>query len=257
MTTENAAKAWWLDYYRNWAAEAEASLDDPAAAAEAGFLASALKLPARACVLDVGCGYGRHVVHLAARGYSVTGVDASPELLRRAGDAVERCGLRVNLVQADMRELPFTGEFDAAVFLGGTFGSLGDEGDRSALAAAARGLKSGGRVLIDIANVWYDTAQMVNADNRFVDWSVRDGAYRLVEATFDAVSCMGTFAVTRIGRDGTRQTRQQWRGYTYPELCGLLADVGLTAEQAWGGLDGSEFVLCSPRMVVLAAKGQP
>ena len=32
-------------------------------------------------VLDLGCGTGQHAIRLARRGYEVTGVDRSPEML--------------------------------------------------------------------------------------------------------------------------------------------------------------------------------
>ena len=41
--------------------------------------------PAPLRVLDAACGTGRHTVHLAALGHDVTGVDASPWMLERAG----------------------------------------------------------------------------------------------------------------------------------------------------------------------------
>ena len=35
-------------------------------------------------VLDLGCGTGQHAIRLAKRGFDVTGVDRSPEMLRIA-----------------------------------------------------------------------------------------------------------------------------------------------------------------------------
>ena len=61
-------------------------------------------------LLDVGCGTGGYAAGLAALGWSYTGVDASEDMLRRAGEK----GLRV--VRADATALPFEDEsFDAAV----------------------------------------------------------------------------------------------------------------------------------------------
>jgi len=39
-----------------------------------------------AAILDVGCGTGRHSVELAKRGYKVTGIDLSAEMLKEALD---------------------------------------------------------------------------------------------------------------------------------------------------------------------------
>jgi SAM-dependent methyltransferase len=65
-------------------------------------------------VLDVGCGPGRASAALAERhGATVTGVDASPEMLAAARGLVPG---GVRLVQARVEELPFgDDEFDAAV----------------------------------------------------------------------------------------------------------------------------------------------
>ncbi|HEX2094503.1 MAG TPA: class I SAM-dependent methyltransferase [Longimicrobiaceae bacterium] len=53
---------------------------------DAAILAAVERDPGRR-VLDVGCGEGWLARALAARGYEVTGVDGSPELVRRAREA--------------------------------------------------------------------------------------------------------------------------------------------------------------------------
>lgn len=61
-------------------------------------------------LLDVGCGTGGYAAGLAERGWDVTGVDASEDMLRRARDK------GVTAIQADATALPFEdASFDAAV----------------------------------------------------------------------------------------------------------------------------------------------
>ncbi len=52
---------------------------------EVDFLLEELGLAPGGSVLDVGCGTGRHSIELAKRGYSVTGLDISSEMLSRVG----------------------------------------------------------------------------------------------------------------------------------------------------------------------------
>src|ERR1051326_252872 len=67
---------------------------------------------ARGRLLDVGCGTGRYSVALAELGWTVTGVDISEDMLRRARER------GVDAVRADAATLPFAAEsFDAAVSL--------------------------------------------------------------------------------------------------------------------------------------------
>jgi tellurite methyltransferase len=68
-------------------------------------------------VLDLGCGTGRHVVYLARRGFSVFGLDNSPEGLRLACQWLEEEGLQADLRLREMTEyLPYAdGFFDAVI----------------------------------------------------------------------------------------------------------------------------------------------
>jgi SAM-dependent methyltransferase len=67
-------------------------------------------------LLEVGCGTGNHTKAFVARGYEVTGVDLSSEVLRVAREKVRR---GAKFVRGDMRDLDAVvqGEYDAVVCL--------------------------------------------------------------------------------------------------------------------------------------------
>ena len=94
--------------------------------------------PTARTVLDAGCGEGRLARLLSARGYSVTGVDASPTLVRRSQEADPAGTYAV----ADVTSLPFDdASFDAVV----SFMVLHDVADyERAIREAARVLRPGG-----------------------------------------------------------------------------------------------------------------
>lgn len=76
---------------------------------------------ARGKVLDVGCGAGRHSLHLQQKGLDALGIDASPL-------AIEVCklrGLRSAKVMSIDRIGPGLGTFDTIIMLGNNFGLLG------------------------------------------------------------------------------------------------------------------------------------
>ncbi len=68
-------------------------------------------------VLDLGCGTGRMTLELARRGYDMTGVDISEEMLDKARDSAELCGLdgKILWLCQDMREFELYGTVDVAV----------------------------------------------------------------------------------------------------------------------------------------------
>jgi 2-polyprenyl-3-methyl-5-hydroxy-6-metoxy-1,4-benzoquinol methylase len=74
-----------------------------------------------AAVLDVGCGDGRHVEVLSERGFDVTGVDISEDLIARARDRIGLAGASFEV--ADARKSLPSGEFDLAICLYDVIGS--------------------------------------------------------------------------------------------------------------------------------------
>ena len=68
-------------------------------------------------VLDLGCGTGKMTLTLARRGYDMTGVDYSPEMLdiARSEAAREELPHEILWLCQDMRELDLYGTVDACV----------------------------------------------------------------------------------------------------------------------------------------------
>ncbi len=70
-----------------------------------------LGLPAGARILDVGCGTGSLAIRLARAGFTVVGIDSSPDMIARARAklAATGQGLRLEFRQGDGGALPFAG----------------------------------------------------------------------------------------------------------------------------------------------------
>ena len=97
-------------------------------------------------LLDAGMGSGRLVAELAERGWRVTGVDVSEQMVglarRRLREASER------LVVGDIEALPFPDQSFDAVVVTGVLEYVGYRG--TALAEVARTLRPGGQAVISI-----------------------------------------------------------------------------------------------------------
>ena len=97
-------------------------------------------------VLDLGCGTGTLVAMAAARGASVTGIDADPQMLARAAPKVAGLDARFIEGYTTAVELP-DASFDV-VISSLFFHHLRTEDKRATLERAARWLKPGGRLVI-------------------------------------------------------------------------------------------------------------
>lgn len=86
-------------------------------AAMAEEVLSLLKLEGSERILDIGCGNGKTTAEIAARvpQGSVTGVDASAEMIAFAKDHWTSAHPNVQFAVADARKLPFDHEFDRIV----------------------------------------------------------------------------------------------------------------------------------------------
>ncbi|WP_257346108.1 class I SAM-dependent DNA methyltransferase [Pseudalkalibacillus decolorationis] len=102
-------------------------------------------------VLDIGCGTGEISVRLAKRGYNVTGVDLSEEMLTIAKQKAESKGLSIPFYQQDMRELEGIKEQDAIVIFCDSLNYLRTPEDVSTtFNSIHRLLKESGLLLFDV-----------------------------------------------------------------------------------------------------------
>ena len=91
---------------------------------ECDFLEACLKAhgpPKASRLLDVGCGTGRHLMSLAKRGYQMTGVDASPEMVAYVKEEASKASQQVAVSVDDLRHLAIKGRYDAAFCFMDTF----------------------------------------------------------------------------------------------------------------------------------------
>ena len=89
----------------------------PEPARQVIYFAERLKERGVQSVLDLGCGSGRHAVHLAKRGFHVVGLDQAPTGLKLTGEWLESEDLYADLLLGDIRQpLPFRDDsFEAVV----------------------------------------------------------------------------------------------------------------------------------------------
>jgi ubiquinone/menaquinone biosynthesis C-methylase UbiE len=201
-------------------------------------------------LLDVPCGFGRHVIPLARAGYRAVGVDRSQALL---DEARRRMGHErwPKLVAADYRELPFADEsFDAALNLFSSLGYLGDDEDTNVLRGIRRVLRPGGRLVVELMH-----RDRLVRNYRDQDWRLLgEGRLLLEQRTFDAASGVAQTTQTLIDSNGERDSRSfSVRVYSATELLNMLDRAGFSEAKSFGDFDGNPFTP-DTRLVILARR---
>jgi 2-polyprenyl-3-methyl-5-hydroxy-6-metoxy-1,4-benzoquinol methylase len=215
---------------------------------DADFLERALELTPGSRVLDVACGNGRHAVELARRGCRVTGVDLSREFLDLARQAATAANVSVEYRLSEMRDLPATGEFDAAYCWGNSFGYLDHAGVGAFLTALAGALRPGGLIAIDSCV----TAETILPTLRPQRWHRTEDLVVLSEPHYVVAESRLDVDYTSIQNGVIETKRASSYVFTAAEQVRMLAAAGFEIIALKGGIEGEELVLGSPRMVITA-----
>jgi SAM-dependent methyltransferase len=142
-------------YSRSWFEFFHVPIGEERTEKEVEFICQCAPLPAFGRILDVCCGMGRHARALADRGYSVTGVERDPGAVAKA----RALGGSINYVQADIKDYePDGGAYDLAIVMSQSFGYYDATANRELLARLANGVRTGGRVILDLWNPEFFTA---------------------------------------------------------------------------------------------------
>lgn len=230
----------YLDFYAP-------SLTGTIADRDVALISSTLSLAAGASVLDLACGHGRIANRLAEYGANVTGLDATAAFLDLArADAAAR-GVTVEYVLGDMRELPWTGRFDAVVSWFTSYGYFDDAQNRQVLSEVHRCLAPGGQFLVELNHrdgllaVWQPSSVVHRPDGMMID-----------ERRFEPLTGR-SHTVRTIVRAGTvRRVEFFTRLLGFTELRSWLLDAGFRSVD---GLrhDGTPLTASDTRMIVVAA----
>jgi len=242
---------WWENFFHGvaldfWRAAIPAELTH----AEADFLTKQLQLTSSAKVLDVPCGNGRISIALAQRGFALTGVDIAKEFIDEAKSNSLQAGLNIDWRNQDMRDLPWSADFDGAFCFGNSFGYLDDEANADFLNAVSRALKPGGRFILDAPAISECMLPNFQPSRSMEIAGIKVDIVHHYD--HEQGRMFNDFTFTRDGVVDKRPSSQ--RTYTYREIIELLRAAGLTPVAAYGSLTEEPFNLGAHRLLLVSQK---
>ena len=143
---KRGADDWSLDIKEmSWTEDTENQVD---------FIIKTLSLTGSERILDLACGFGRHSLSFAKRGYSVVGVDITTAFIEDAKKSAGEMSLSAEFCQSDILDVTYDNEFDVVLNLAdGAIGYLKDDADNlKFFDVISRALKPGGKHFMDICD---------------------------------------------------------------------------------------------------------
>lgn len=214
-----------------------------------GLINKHIQIPKGANVLDLACGPGRHSILFARKGFRVTGIDLSDNLLKVAESAARKEKLEIRFIKADLRHIQLNEQFDLVINLFTSFGFFdNDEDNFSIFRTASDLLKPGGYFAFDFLNSSF-------IENNLVRESREDKPH-------EKIIQKRRIEEDRVIKDivihynGTVKTfYESVKLYRWEELHKAIYDNGLAIKKTFGDFTGNDFVeATSPRIIIIAQK---
>ena len=221
-------KKWNLDIKNmSWTEDTKSQVD---------FIIDLLKLNGNEKILDLACGFGRHSLEIARRGFSVVGVDITKEFIDDAAKNSKKESLNAKFILSDIRDIDFYEEFDVVLNLAdGAIGYLeNDDENLKIFDVISRALKSKGKHFMDICN-------SEHAENFFPKrhWEIGKNSVSLAEFEWDKETRRMLYGDWRIdfGRVAKKPEKINYhssiRLYSIAELETIFEKRNLKIENAY------------------------
>jgi SAM-dependent methyltransferase len=173
------------------------------------------------------CGFGRHAIALAERGYQVTGLDREAAATAEAERRSQAAGVEVTYVTGDMREIgELRDTFDSVINMWQSLSYFDDDTNADVLRAIHDLLTPGGRFIVDLYNRASFERQQGTKQQEINGFTVESCGYMQGDRWHSELTYRDTEG-TIAGGD-----HLEWRLYTPQEFDSLATACGFTTRLA-------------------------
>lgn len=215
-------------------------------------------------VLDLGCGTGPLAIDLAGAGLEVVGVDSSHYMLDVARDKRDKLSPstkeRLSLMEGDMLDFPYDGQFASVLIARGSFGHLlSTEEQLRCLANVRKLLPLGGKIVLDLYPPSLDMIQGGISVGRSVAVDGDINLLRTIHTRCDLNTQRCFFTIIYQQYKGgvllEQVLEESATSLLFPrEVLLLLRQSKFAVEEVYGDTSGGSFTASSRRMIIVASK---
>jgi len=243
-----------MEWYKNWFNSEEylkvyRHRDETEASELVQLVINNIEVPKVKTVLDMAAGSGRHALIFTEKGFNVTAVDLSENLLSIGKKHAENENVKIEFVHSDIRKFNPNIKYDLILNL---FTSIGyfekDEENYFILSKAYKLLENNGYFVLDYFNKSFVENNLVPStidkfegsvitQNRFIE-----GERIIKEITIDNEGKINKYF-------------ESVRMFSKDELINMMEKLGFRIIKTFGDFMGNSFELeSSPRIIIIAGK---
>lgn len=225
---------WYRKLFENYAEKYDNERFTRGTIGECDFLEKEINFNKSIKILDVGCGTGRHSIELTKRGYNITGIDLSENMINKAKEKAAKENLQINFQIHDAMNLPFNKEFDVAIMMcEGAFPLMEtDEMNFLILQNVSKALKNKAKFIFTTLNGLFP---LHNSIDNFLEAETTDGGAKYKSKGFDLLTFRDFNITTFIDDDGKEhQLHCNERYYVPSEITWMLKSLGFTKIEFFG-----------------------
>lgn len=220
---------------------------------EVNGVVNLLNLKGGESILDLPCGYGRHSIELAKKGFKVTGCDLNPTHLEKARRKAELANLEINWLLGNMLNVEITAKFDAIINMFYSFGFFENDKDNlQVLRNFYQNLKPGGQFLFHTdVNIPY----LLSGEYKTYEERILSSGAKLIirdEYHIETKRINGSWTILR-GKDEVKKSYSV-RVYDTEEFTDMCESVGFRETRCYSDWEKTPYSPKNEEMMIVAIK---
>lgn len=241
---------WYIEAFGKWYPIVYQHRDEKEAEEQVNFVISELELMSNNKVLDLCCGYGRHLRFLKQRIPFTVGADLSVDLLDHAKKLLSN---ETYLVRCDVRFLPFqSNTFDTVLNLFTSFGYFEEDKDNARqIQQVSTILKPGGYFFLDYINpIQAQKIKMLHTTKEVQDYTIDE--IRWYEHTSKLLK--KKVEVYNENKQLMTSYTESIKIYSIEEITEMLSKHQLSILKIYGNYQKENFTNESSRLIIISKK---
>jgi SAM-dependent methyltransferase len=201
-------------------------------------------------LLDVLCGFGRHAIEMAERGFKVTAVDIFRDYLYELKQTAWKARLPIEGLEGDILTVNIDKMYDGVYCLGNSFGYFDHEGTLLFIQKIAGWLKSGGKFVLATNMAAESILPSIQEKEEITLGDINvlmHNTYHTRESYLET-----NYSFFRAGVTEKRVARHYI--YTLAEIKRMLLAVGLETTEEYGSPARTGYKLKDPQLYLVAVK---